>query len=71
MLDTVGCPMGLGIAADAHFSGDTHFITGRPNGVYCYTPDGRGQCYAFEGEKVSLHAFRYNWHFSEERVLLM
>jgi hypothetical protein len=26
--------------------------------VYCYTPDGRGPCYAVEGEKKMLQWFR-------------
>lgn len=26
--------------------------------VYCYTPDGRGPCYAVEGEKIMLQWFR-------------
>ena len=26
--------------------------------VYCYTIEGRGPCYAFEGEKLALHWFR-------------
>lgn len=26
--------------------------------VYCYTVEGRGPCYAFEGEKLDLHWFR-------------
>lgn len=26
--------------------------------VYCYTSEGRGPCYAFEGEKLDLHWFR-------------
>ena len=27
---------------------DTHFVTGQTDAVYCYNPEGRGQCYAFE-----------------------
>ena len=37
---------------------DTHFITGRNDAVYFYSPDGRGQCYAIEGEKSAIAWFR-------------
>ena len=47
---------GLGILSES--LEDTHFITGRSDAIYCYTPEGRGQCYAFEGEKLLLHWFR-------------
>ncbi len=49
-LDNVGCSPGLAIPAEN--MQDTHFVTGRQDAVYCYTPEGRGQCYAFEGQKV-------------------
>lgn len=26
--------------------------------IYCYTPDGRGPCYAVEGQKIMLEWFR-------------
>ena len=37
---------------------DSHFITGRSDAVYFYSPDGRGQCYAIEGEKSAIAWFR-------------
>ena len=33
-------------------------MTGREDAVYCYNTEGRGQCYAFEGQKVALHWYR-------------
>ena len=32
-----------------------HFVTGQTDAVHCYNPEGRGQCYAFEGRKRLLH----------------
>lgn len=29
-----------------------NFVVGRNDAVYCYTSDGKGPCYAVEGEKV-------------------
>ncbi len=47
-----------GLAISAESLEDTHFMTGRPDAVYCYTPEGRGQCYPFEGRKAAMHWFR-------------
>ena len=37
---------GLCVAPQNH--ADIHFVTGQNDAVYCYNPEGRGQCYAFE-----------------------
>ena len=55
-LDSLGCEKGLAIPVDN--LSDAHFITGRNDAVYCYTPESRGQCYAFDGRKAALHYFR-------------
>jgi len=36
-----------------HFSKEQNF-----QAIYCYTPDGRGPCYAVEGQKIMLEWFR-------------
>ena len=55
-LDSLGCEKGLAIPVDN--LSDAHFMTGRNDAVYCYTPESRGQCYAFDGRKAALHYFR-------------
>lgn len=42
----------------AHGTSETHFMVGRDDAVYCYTIDGRGPCYALEGEKSIIQWFR-------------
>nr|CAI5865818.1 unnamed protein product [Callosobruchus analis] len=37
---------------------ESHFMIGRQDAIYCYTTDGRGPCYAVDGEKVMLEWFR-------------
>lgn len=39
-------------------SGQKHFMVGRDDAIYCYTPDGKGPCYALEGQKSILEWFR-------------
>jgi len=61
-----GCSRGLCVSPN-NFNSDTHFVIGQPNGIYCYNPEGRGQCYAFEGKKRLLHWFKgYLTVISEE-----
>ncbi|XP_045023732.1 vacuolar protein sorting-associated protein 11 homolog isoform X1 [Daphnia magna] len=55
-LDTVGCSPGCFAFADSKQG--QHFMIARNDAVYCYTVEGRGPCYAFEGEKLDLHWFR-------------
>ena len=55
-LDNLGCEKGLAIPVEN--LSDAHFVTGRNDAVYCYTPESRGQCYAFDGRKAALHYFR-------------
>ena len=57
VLDTIGCPRGLCVSPQ-NFISDTHFVTGQQDAVYCYNPEGRGQCYAFEGKKRLIHWFK-------------
>jgi len=57
ILDSLGCnSKGLCVSPVNH--PDTHFVTGQTDAVYCYNPEGRGQCYAFEGKKRLLNWFR-------------
>ncbi|XP_055901830.1 vacuolar protein sorting-associated protein 11 homolog [Eupeodes corollae] len=36
---------------------ETYFMTGKDDAVYCYTSDGRGPCYALEGQKHFIQWF--------------
>ncbi|XP_058799921.1 vacuolar protein sorting-associated protein 11 homolog isoform X5 [Phymastichus coffea] len=55
-LDNMGCSKNCSILAES--KQDSHFMIGRNDAVYCYTPDGRGPCYAVEGQKIMLEWFR-------------
>ncbi|XP_014209287.1 vacuolar protein sorting-associated protein 11 homolog, partial [Copidosoma floridanum] len=55
-LDNVGCSKSCSILAES--KQDSHFMIGRNDAVYCYTLDGRGPCYAVDGQKVMLEWFR-------------
>ncbi|KAK9307140.1 hypothetical protein QLX08_002461 [Tetragonisca angustula] len=55
-LDTMGCARKCNILAES--MQDSHFMIGRNDAIYCYTPDGRGPCYAVEGQKIMLEWFR-------------
>ncbi|CAK9817084.1 Vacuolar protein sorting-associated protein 11 homolog [Anthophora quadrimaculata] len=55
-LDIIGCARNCSILADS--MQDNHFMIGHPDAIYCYTPDGRGPCYAVGGEKIMLEWFR-------------
>ena len=57
VLDTIGARRGLAISPINH-SSDTHFVTGQNDAIFCYNPEGRGQCYAFEGKKRLLYWYR-------------
>lgn len=37
---------------------DGYFMVGRDDAIYCYTPEGRAPCYAFDGRKVIIRWFR-------------
>lgn len=37
---------------------ESHFMIARNDAIYCYTIDGRGPCYAVDGEKVMIEWFR-------------
>ncbi|XP_070156564.1 vacuolar protein sorting-associated protein 11 homolog isoform X1 [Polyergus mexicanus] len=55
-LDTMGCSRKCSVLAES--MQDSHFMIGRNDAIYCYTPDGRGPCYAVEGQKIMLEWFR-------------
>ncbi|XP_059057678.1 vacuolar protein sorting-associated protein 11 homolog [Achroia grisella] len=52
-LERQGAPPACSALADNH--GLTVAVG---NAIYCYTPEGRGPCYALEGDKVGLNWFR-------------
>ncbi|XP_054266657.1 vacuolar protein sorting-associated protein 11 homolog isoform X1 [Macrosteles quadrilineatus] len=56
VLDTVGCVKACSVLAES--MQDTHFMIAKDDAVYCYTSDGRGPCYAVEGEKILLQWYR-------------
>ncbi|XP_044740291.1 vacuolar protein sorting-associated protein 11 homolog [Chrysoperla carnea] len=56
-LDSIGCTQRCSILAETS-SQESHFMIARDNAVYCYTPDGRGPCYAVDGDKIMLDWFR-------------
>lgn len=55
-LDTSNSPVGCCALQTGHNEG--HFMVGRDDAVYCYTSDGRGPCYALQGQKILLQWFR-------------
>lgn len=55
-LDSMGCAKKCSVLAES--IQDSHFMIGRNDAIYCYTPDGRGPCYAVEGQKIMLEWFR-------------
>ncbi|XP_008204135.1 vacuolar protein sorting-associated protein 11 homolog isoform X1 [Nasonia vitripennis] len=55
-LDNMGCARKCSILAES--KQDSHFMISRNDAIYCYTPDGRGPCYAVEGQKIMLEWFR-------------
>ncbi|XP_078033958.1 vacuolar protein sorting 11 isoform X1 [Augochlora pura] len=55
-LDSMGCNNKCSVLAES--MQDSHFMIGRDEAIYCYTPDGRGPCYAVEGQKIMLEWFR-------------
>ncbi|XP_022189804.2 vacuolar protein sorting-associated protein 11 homolog [Nilaparvata lugens] len=55
-LDVIGCSAKCSLLLD-YVSMD-HFMICRDDAVYCYTTDGRGPCYAIEGQKIMVQAFK-------------
>ncbi|XP_024946618.1 vacuolar protein sorting-associated protein 11 homolog isoform X2 [Cephus cinctus] len=55
-LDNMGCSMKCSVLAET--IQDSHFMIGQDDAIYCYTPDGRGPCYAVAGTKIMLEWFR-------------
>ncbi|XP_052743338.1 vacuolar protein sorting-associated protein 11 homolog [Bicyclus anynana] len=53
VLDAMGAAPGCSVLADGH-----RLTVANTNAIYCYTTDGRGPCYALEGEKLKLNWFR-------------
>ncbi|EAA08178.5 AGAP002665-PA [Anopheles gambiae str. PEST] len=56
ILATMKKPVGCCALQTGHNEG--HFMVGLEDAVYCYTSDGRGPCYALEGNKTLLHWYR-------------
>ncbi|KAL7292944.1 hypothetical protein TKK_0013397 [Trichogramma kaykai] len=56
LLDDFGCALKCSIFAESKQDGQ--FMVGRSDAIYCYTPDGRGPCYAIDGKKTLLKWFR-------------
>ncbi|XP_058057321.1 vacuolar protein sorting-associated protein 11 homolog [Anopheles bellator] len=56
ILSTMKKPVGCCALQTGHNEG--HFMVGLEDAVYCYTSDGRGPCYALEGQKTLLHWYR-------------
>ncbi|KAI5637569.1 hypothetical protein NE865_09702 [Phthorimaea operculella] len=52
-LDAMGAAPGCSVLADKH-----RLTVANNDAIYCYTTEGRGPCYALEGEKVRLNCFR-------------
>ncbi|XP_026321617.1 vacuolar protein sorting-associated protein 11 homolog [Hyposmocoma kahamanoa] len=52
-LDAMGAAPGCSVLADKH-----RLTVANNDAIYCYTTEGRGPCYALEGEKVRLNWFR-------------
>ncbi|KAF5291395.1 hypothetical protein FQR65_LT01705 [Abscondita terminalis] len=55
-LDTTGCATKCSVLAET--VQESHFMVARNDAIYCYTSDGRGPCFAVDGEKVMLEWFR-------------
>ncbi|XP_066137902.1 vacuolar protein sorting-associated protein 11 homolog [Euwallacea fornicatus] len=55
-LDGIGCAKRCNVLAES--SQESNFMVARNDAIYCYTPDGRGPCYAVDGEKSMLEWFR-------------
>ena len=54
-IDQQGCAPDCGLT-----NSDCDLLVGRPEAIYFYTPEGRGPCLAFDGEKKTLAWFRTN-----------
>lgn len=52
VLDNIGASPLCSVLADKQL------MIARPDAIYCYTTEGRGPCYALEGEKLRLDWFR-------------
>ncbi|XP_049547404.1 vacuolar protein sorting-associated protein 11 homolog [Anopheles darlingi] len=56
VLGSMKKPVGCCALQTGHNEG--YFMVGLEDAVYCYTSDGRGPCYALEGQKTLLHWYR-------------
>ena len=54
-IDAQGCPLECGL-----ISNECDLLVGRSEAIYFYSPEGRGPCLAFDGEKKILSWFRNN-----------
>lgn len=55
-LDTRGCGLRCSTLSDP--SQDLQFVVAGDECVYLYQPDGRGPCFAFEGQKLIARWYR-------------
>lgn len=55
-VDSIGCALRCSVMASS--VQDTHFMIAKDDAVYCYSTEGRGSCYAVEGQKILLQWFR-------------
>ncbi|XP_017782805.1 PREDICTED: vacuolar protein sorting-associated protein 11 homolog [Nicrophorus vespilloides] len=55
-LDNIGCRRNCSVITES--VQETQFMVARDDAIYCYNSDGRGPCYAADGEKVLLQWFR-------------
>ncbi|XP_022916247.2 vacuolar protein sorting-associated protein 11 homolog [Onthophagus taurus] len=55
-LDTIGCSKNCSVLAES--IQESHFVIAAEKAVYFYTSDGKGPCYAVDGEKIILEWFR-------------
>ncbi|KAF0291087.1 Vacuolar protein sorting-associated protein 11 [Amphibalanus amphitrite] len=55
-LDETGCAPHCAVISEG--TSEPQFTVGKPDAIYCYSPNERGACFVFEGEKRLLHWFK-------------
>ncbi|XP_066597141.1 vacuolar protein sorting-associated protein 11 homolog [Prorops nasuta] len=56
ILDDKGCGKNCSVLTES--MQESHYMIGCDKAIYCYTLDGKGPCYAVEGQKIMLEWFR-------------
>ena len=54
----ISIPLFIGLTVATDGLHEAHFAMARKDAVYFYSQDGRGQCYAIEGEKTNIFWYR-------------